>query len=110
MAKFFKHILDQFDESQLEASFADFSEIIPKDFPYQLRDIKTSIIGPGEWPYHTEKNPELYVVLSGQIIYTVDGIEYVLNAGDGILMEVGDSHNTVVKEYATSLLINFQEN
>jgi len=81
---------------------------------YRIRDITAAALGPGTWPAHTEKSPELYIVLAGTVIYQTwsgrtPGERFVVTAGQAILFETGDTHETEVPTGILSVAINLIE-
>lgn len=82
--------------------------IIAKDGSsrYRVRDITYSAVGPGEWPSHVEKQPELYVILQGSVIYDTGSEVFTVNAGEAIFFDIGDQHATRIEKGILSLGIN----
>jgi mannose-6-phosphate isomerase-like protein (cupin superfamily) len=76
---------------------------------YRIRDLCVAAIGPGAWPSHTERAPELYLIVSGEVIYQMADRRLVLRAGMGVLFETGDSHATEVPHGVVSISMNLLE-
>ena len=60
--------------------------------------------------YHEQKEDEIYYVLSGRGIMTVDGKSFEVGAGDGVLTRPGSSHG--LKQAGTEdlvILINYEQ-
>jgi mannose-6-phosphate isomerase-like protein (cupin superfamily) len=76
---------------------------------YRIRDVSVSALGPGTWPSHTERAPELYIILRGEVIYQTPSRRFVVTAGEGILFATGDSHATEIPQGLLSVAINLIE-
>jgi len=76
---------------------------------YRIRDVSISALGAGTWPSHTERAPELYIILRGEVIYQTPTRRFVVAAGEGILFETGDSHATEIPSGLLSVGINLIE-
>src|SRR5688572_22719606 len=85
--------------------------LIPKTEPrrFRIRDITCFAVGSGKWPAHTEAQPELYVILSGRVIYDTGSERLDLGPGDAVLFDIGDRHATDIPEGILSLAINLIE-
>lgn len=60
-----------------------------------LRFIDLSVLAPGSdigWHTHTDDNEELYVVVEGSGLMSLDGEEFEVQPGDVILNRPGGSH------------------
>jgi mannose-6-phosphate isomerase-like protein (cupin superfamily) len=73
---------------------------------YRVRDVTASVVGPGSWASHTEKSPELYIILAGTVIYDTPAERFVVSAGEAILFDVGDSHATEIPVGILSVAVN----
>lgn len=59
----------------------------------------------GVWPKHTEKKPELYVVLKGEVTYITD-TEHRVKAGEAIVIGSGEPHGARVEDGAVSINVD----
>ena len=60
--------------------------------------------------YHLQKEDEIYYVLSGRGMMTVDGKEFEVGPGDAVLTRPGSSHG--LKQVGTDdlvILINYEQ-
>ena len=60
----------------------------------------------GVWPKHVEENPELYVVLKGEVIHVTDR-EQRVKAGEAILLDPREPHGARVEDGAVSVNVDF---
>ncbi|HEY9784058.1 MAG TPA: cupin domain-containing protein [Candidatus Obscuribacterales bacterium] len=84
----------------LSGAFADVKSI--SELRRRLKDEGYSIFewqdGPGAYySPHSHPHDEFIVVASGNIVFTIDGLDYELSAGDGFDLPAGAVHEAVNK-------------
>jgi quercetin dioxygenase-like cupin family protein len=69
-------------------------------------NLRMLITKSGSWEKHIEKEYELYIVLQGEVIYSLEN-DISIKAGQAILFEPGEAHGARIETGAVSIKLEY---